>query len=351
MRAGPGRVLFQGLATLGVALLLVEGLVRALGLAPRLPNQYAHYVTDPVLPHKPRPGSVAEGRSVSGEFRFRYAHNSLGWRGPEVAVPKPAGRFRALALGDSFTYGAGVEVGETWPALLEARLAARGHGHPPVEVVNAGIPSFFPEAERLLLEHYGLPLDPDLVIVGFVANDVTDTHLGIESIEVLPDGRIVTSHGARLLAELGPGMLWLYERWHSFRIPVRRWLTARIQDERPIHPEQVFRADGFHEEAWREVEREYDVMLALCRAHGVGFVLLHLPQQGPWDERAAYPPARLAAWAERAGVTFVDALPAMRASPQPERLHWPLDRHPTAAGQAVVARVLYEALSAAGLVP
>jgi lysophospholipase L1-like esterase len=334
-----------------VSLAAVELAVRALGLAPGLPNQYAMFVPDPILPHKPRPGSVIEGRAQSGEFDFRYAHNSLGWRGPEVAPQKPAGSFRILGLGDSFTYGAGVDVADTYLARLEQRLNARGPGHPRVEVVNAGIPSFFPEPERLLLEHYGLPLSPDLVLVGFVANDVVDTALGVESIEVLPDGRIVTTHGARLLAELGPGLLTLYEHWQTFRIPVRRWLTARIANERPVRPEEVFRENGFHEEAWREVEREYDRMVETARAHGARLVLVSLPQQGPWDETAGYPGARLGAWAARSGVLFVDALPAMRASSAHERLHWPRDRHPTAAGHRVVADAIFEALVARGAVP
>ena len=337
--------------TAGVSLAAVELAVRALGLAPGLPNQYAMFVPDPILPHKPRPGSVLEGRSLTGEFDFRYAHNSFGWRGPEVTPDKPPGTFRILGLGDSFTYGAGVDVAETYLARLEQRLNARGPGHPRVEVVNAGIPSFFPEAERLLLEHYGLPLEPDLVVVGFVANDVIDTHLGVESIEVLPDGRIVTTHGARLLADLGPGMLTLYEHWQTFRIPVRRWLTARIANERPVRPGEVYREGGFHEEAWREVERQYDRMAETARAQGAGFVLVYLPQQGPWDEAAEYPPARLAAWASRSGVLLVNALPAMQASAQPERLHWPRDRHPTAAGHAVVADVLFGFLERDGQVP
>jgi lysophospholipase L1-like esterase len=328
-----------------VSLAAVELAVRALGLAPALPNQYAMFVPDPILPHKPRPGSVIEGRSLTDEFDFRYAHNSLGWRGPDVSRPKPPGTFRILGLGDSFTYGAGVAVTETYLARLEQRLNARGPGHPRVEVVNAGIPSFFPEPERLLLEHYGLPLSPDLVIAGFVANDVIDTYLGVESIEVLPDGRIVTTHGARLLAELGPGLLALYEHWQSFRIPVRRWLSTRIANERPVRPEEVYREGGSHEEAWREVERQYDRLVETTRAHGAAFVLVYLPQQGPWDEAAGYPAARLGAWAARAGVPFVDVLPAMRTSPQPERLYWLKDHHPTAQGHALVADVLFSTLA------
>jgi lysophospholipase L1-like esterase len=348
---GLRRAVVYGVWTAAVTLALLEILVRALGLAPRLPSQYVHYVDDPVLPHRPMPGSVAEGRSVTDEFDFRYVHNALGLRGPEVAVPKPTGAYRILVLGDSFTYGAGVDVEDTFAAVLERQLAARGPGHPRVEVVNAGIPRFFPEAQRLFLEHYGLPLEPDLVVVGFVANDVIDTHVGLEGIEVLPDGRLVSSYGARLLATLGPGLLALYEHWHTFRIPMRRWLQARIDDERPTRPSDVLRDGGYHEEDGREVERQYEAMVSLCREHGDEFVLVYLPQRAPWDEAAGYPARRLAAFSERAGVLFVDPLPAMRVHEAPETLHWPLDGHPTAAGHAMVAEVLRRALEDGDHIP
>lgn len=334
-----------------LVLLLLEGAVRVLGLAPRLPTQYAHYVEDPVLTHRPRPSSVLEGRSSTDEFDFRYEHNARGFRGREVAVPKPEGTFRILGLGDSFTYGAGAGGDEIYLSRLEARLNQRPGDHPPVEVVNAGIPRFFPETERLLLETEGPELDPDLVLVGFVPNDVVDTHLGTEGIQVLPDGRIVSNHGARMLAQLGPLALTLYQNVHFLRIPVRAYLARQMQDENPVRPDEIERADGFHEDDWREVEAQYARMIAIAEELGARLVLIHLPRIGPWDEGSSYPAARLRAFADAHGAGFVDALPAIRAHADPASLYWPEDLHPTPAAHAIFADAIYEALLQGSLVP
>jgi hypothetical protein len=334
------------------ALVLSEGAVRALGLAPRLPAQDANYVTDPVLPHKPKPGSVLVGRSTTGEFDFRYEHNVQGWRDREVALEKPPGRFRILGLGDSFTYGAGASFENTYLSRLERTLNARDGGHPPVEVLKAGIPRFFPETERLLLEHYGLRFSPDLVLVGFVPNDVFDTHLGIEAIRVLPDGRLVSNYGARLLEQLGPGMLLLYRHWHALRIPVRRYLETQVERDKPLHPEELFQDAGAHEDDWQEIERQYTAMVELLRPSGAPLVVVHLPQLGLQEPGVDYPARRLSAWAQRTpGAHFVDTLPALREHAGSARLYWPEDGHPTDAGHEVFAEVLRDALVERGLVP
>ena len=59
--------------------------------------------------------------------RLTYRINSLGLRGPETTRSKPAGVFRVLALGDSFTFGAGVRAEHAWPAVLETDQTPNRH--------------------------------------------------------------------------------------------------------------------------------------------------------------------------------------------------------------------------------
>lgn len=335
----------------GVSLVGVELGARWLGIAPSLPDQYAVYVEDPILPHKPRPGATIVGPGATNEFDFEYRHNSLGLREREIPEAKPPGTFRILGLGDSFTYGGGAKAENVYLARLERRLNGRGSGHPRIEVMNAGIPRFFPEAERLFLEHYGLPFQPDLALVAFVPNDVIDTFLGLKAIRVLPDGRLVSNAGARLVEQLGDVTTVLYTHSHALRILIAAYLRSKVPEEQRVRSEEVFRPDGFHEPAWRELERQYGLMADLARGRGIQIVFVHLPQMGPWDSSAAYPPARLAAWAQRNGLAFVDVLPAFQADGHSELLFWPKDRHPTDAGHAVIADALFEALTGRGLVP
>src|SRR5260370_29076108 len=51
--------------------------------------------------------------------------NSLGFRGREVASPKPRGRLRIVAIGDSVTFGWGVNDTETFCSQLEQMLHKR----------------------------------------------------------------------------------------------------------------------------------------------------------------------------------------------------------------------------------
>lgn len=98
-------------------------------------------------------------------------HNPHGCRGPDFAVPKPAGIFRIVCLGGSTTYETGVRADlEAYPARLEALLRSRGLAQ--VEVVNAGVPGYNSFESSLLLQLRVLEWQPDLVLYYDNTNDV-----------------------------------------------------------------------------------------------------------------------------------------------------------------------------------
>lgn len=110
---------------------------------------YVSYVPDPAFP----------------------GHNRLGYRGAEVAIPKPAGVFRIVALGGSTTYSTGTSAEESYPALLQEALRAE-YGYEQIEVVNGG---FIGYTSWELLASFAfrvLELDPDMILVYAAVNDL-----------------------------------------------------------------------------------------------------------------------------------------------------------------------------------
>jgi lysophospholipase L1-like esterase len=100
------------------------------------------------------------------EFDYTASINSLGFRDHEFG-PKAA-RLRIAALGDSFTFGWGVDLKESWPKVIEGNLRADGLE---VEVANLGVPGGGPAAYAAIAERAVPALRPDLVVVGILQGD------------------------------------------------------------------------------------------------------------------------------------------------------------------------------------
>jgi len=87
---------------------------------------------------------------------------------------------RILAIGDSFTYGWGVDIEYTWPFLLEKKLSGQ-YKDKRVEVINLGVGGAVPSEYSEIAEEYILLYKPDFVIVGFVeGNDFAQITTSVE---------------------------------------------------------------------------------------------------------------------------------------------------------------------------
>jgi lysophospholipase L1-like esterase len=104
--------------------------------------------------------------------RWSVHTNERGFRTAPFADRPAPGTTRVAVLGDSSTFGWGVEAFEAYPARLQGELAARW-GIPPerIEVLNLGVPGYSSFQGRVLLERVALPLAPDVVVWSYLSND------------------------------------------------------------------------------------------------------------------------------------------------------------------------------------
>lgn len=101
-------------------------------------------------------------------------HNSLGLRGPEIPIKKPAGLRRIAVLGDSSIYGHGVEGQFIFASLLQEWLK-RYVPQGAVEVINAGVPAYSSLQSLRQLNYVIGQMSPDILIIANMWSDSMPT--------------------------------------------------------------------------------------------------------------------------------------------------------------------------------
>jgi len=110
------------------------------------------------------------GKHLFGES-YNVKINSKGLRDYEYNYKKPDNTFRILVLGDSFAFGVGVDLHNTFPKVLEKKLN-NGSTNIKYEVINAGVPAYCTYQELGFLKKEGLKYNPDMIILAFYHDDI-----------------------------------------------------------------------------------------------------------------------------------------------------------------------------------
>jgi len=117
------------------------------------PHRYVGYITTP------------------GYSNGLNKHNSLGFRGEEIPIPKPAGVYRIACLGGSTTYDSDIKDDrKSFAFLLQEKL--RSNGFPSVDVVNAGAGNYTSWETLINFELRVLDTQPDMILIYDALNDV-----------------------------------------------------------------------------------------------------------------------------------------------------------------------------------
>ena len=132
------------------------------------------------------------GRHEHKAYSAVYATNRHGFRGTFERV-RPPGVTRHAFLGDSFTFGFGVNDGKTFVDLLDAR--ADGDSY-----LNFAVPGYSTDQEALLLVDTVLGFAPDsIVFVVYLGNDLFDNQRDVPIQGNARKPRFVMGQGGLLL--------------------------------------------------------------------------------------------------------------------------------------------------------
>ena len=252
--------------------------------------------------------------------------NSHGWRDRETPWESPDGRPRLVVVGDSFTFGVGVDADERWTDVLEELV-------PGLDVVNLGMNAIGTDQELLVLERDGLRYGPALVVCQlYDGNDFRDVSLSRNG--YLPKPHFRLAGGA--LELVPPRRDWdsrLRECGYLGELAFR--VLRGASDYRVVTPE------------WRDADTTpllaalLERMRTASEGAGAGFLVLVVRSPGPPRFDA------LAPQLERAGVETLDSGPLF-ADPAARAVRMLPDDHWTPAGHRAVAGALAAELERRG---
>lgn len=315
----PLRTLLAVLVALAVFLVLAEVTLR-LYLArntfydvemSRYASEIKVEAADPAIGHVHRPNAYAHLMDVDVQI------NADGLRDDEHRRLRD-GRRRLVFLGDSLTFGWGVEQDATFAALLERMLDART----PTEVVNFGTGNYNTSQEVALFLDKGLAYEPDEVVLFYFINDAEPTP-SKSRWWWLAESRAATFYWSRaraLWARLSPGATFA------------DYYAALYQDDQP---------------GWVATRQAFERLAEVCPANGIALKVVLLPELHQLDPYAfERQHALVVDFLRGHGIEVLDLAPRFRELGDPQAL-WVArdDAHPNARAHRLIADATFPFLA------
>lgn len=282
-------------------------------------------------------------------FSAQDGRNSLGLRNREI-VDKEEDVLRILFLGDSLVWGSETSSGKLYTEVVEDNLNNVLNIDKRIEVINAGIPGYTTYQELEFLNVYGLDMQPDFVVLGFVFNDVYYKYLHRPSKDKIigPEPESILH---RFDVRSFPGTLFR----RSYLAHVLMYVFQRIASKLGLSPRYSFdrRADfylAWKSYGWIKAEALIGEMHEQLSEKGIPLFIVAFPIRSQLDdeylsknrEYVLYPQSRIRKISEQYGIPYMDLTDALYRGGGEELFSDYL--HLTEKGNDIVAAELMEFL-------
>lgn len=281
-------------------------------LFPRYHTEYHYgkYTLRGIRPH-------AEFWHTSVDGSWKFVTDAEGFRDTrDFAYAKSPDTLRILSLGDSHTQGYEVRQDATFSAVAERYLR---HHQLKAEAINAGVSGFGNAEELAFLEAEGYKYHPDVVVLGFYANDFEDNFksdlYGLDAAGKLKPLKYEHIPGVKIQDVIYaiPPVRWLSENsyfysvlfngvWEYFKARLAKAAHAAETTEYAVPTQK-----GPSEPEIALAAALLEEMQRFCTAHGIRLIVVDIPQRAAEYSIASSIPPALMQRLDRAGVEVINS--------------------------------------------
>lgn len=251
--------------------------------------------------------------------------------------PRTEEAYRILFLGDSFTFGTGLEDPRVvFVARIEDRLN-REKPRPGIadyEVFNGGVPGSLTHKWKILLKHAARRFQPDLVVAVFFLRD------GVRGVSTVGQIRKIR----REMAAFSADGSFLYRHSHAYRFFRDRAALRRVSREYLGKLQNGYLGSPEETAEWRRARANLLDMRDRTAARGARFVMVIFPALYQLDDD--YPLKGVCDEIERFcrenDIEVISLLPTYMHEDGPSLWVSPFNQHPNPRGHALAADAIYE---------
>lgn len=269
---------------------------------------------------------------------FYVPESAKDMRGWPATGEKTPGVFRAVIVGDSFTFAPMVQFDDTLPARLDRLMNLNGGGR--AEVINLGTPGFSTKDEVKSVED-AAKLGADLIVLQITLNDAELKMFGPEDAKRRAFGKL------RITKEDNP----ILYHWKTAGLVASRIHNTLSNRRYRDYFLNIWRGD----ENWRVFTDSVNSMSDLCRKKGVKFAAVVFPIFSfPADDNHPFLGIhkKISDFLDSAGVVHLDLFDAYRGMDNNRLQIVPgFDSHPNEIALRIAAEKTYAFLLEKGLIP
>ena len=340
-----------------IALAAAEAGMRVWGPPLANPGMGQIHRPSPLLSWELSPGT--SGHGSLGEF---YQINSAGFRDLDLPVKKRAGIQRIMVIGDSFTFGMGVDLKDTYAKQLEGMLNGSGlHS----EVINCGVIGYNMWQHYETLRHNVIPYKPDLVILGLFPDDLFCSFPPKGVLEEGYAGHNPFGPRKGLQGAVNGSSLWNflrnantlfeYKNRHRRGHAYVKGIEERKKSWGPGNPDnpnyRIMSGRGADKGRYRDFSASLERFVNTAKRAGARTLVVMIPDSVQLNDPHMQAVNRYVRQVcKDMGVPFVDATPALEAQEDHPSLYlFPVDAHNSPRGLKVIAEAIVQAIRQMGL--